>query len=96
MSYCRQFMQLRRSWVIAVPYKTKKECYFFKELSCCARGMLFSMVEQVFLPVGEVWWMNNEVIKYIEEGRKETKMQRKKNVEFFSCFAIKYEFYFTV
>ena len=54
------------------------------------------MVEQVFLPVREVWWMHNEVIQYTEEGREEAKMQRKKNVEFFSCFAIKYEFYFTV
>ena len=52
----------------------------FRELSCCARGMLFSMVKQVFLPVGEVWWMHNEVIQYTEEGREEAKMQRKKKM----------------
>ena len=79
MSY-RQFMQSRRSCVIVVPYKTKKECYFlllFKELSCYATGMLFFMTEQLFLPVGEVWWMHNEVIQCTEEGREEATMQRK-------------------
>ena len=98
MSY-RQFMQSRRSCVIVVPYKTKKECYIlllFKELSCYARGMLFFMIEQLFLPVGEVWWMHNEVMQCTEEGRREAKMQRKKMLNFFSCFAIKYEFYFIV
>ena len=38
-------------------YKIKKSC--LKSGLVDARGMLFFMVEEVFLPMGEIWFMHN-------------------------------------
>ena len=41
------------------PLQIKKECYLLRSCLVGARGMLFFMVEQVFLPMGEGWLMHN-------------------------------------
>ena len=41
------------------PYKIKKENYLLKSAPVAARRMLLFMVEQVFLPIAEVWPMHN-------------------------------------
>ena len=41
------------------PYKIKKECYLLRSCLIDARRMVLFMVKQVFLPMGEVWWMHN-------------------------------------
>ena len=37
------------------PYKVKTECYLLRSCLVDARRMLLLMVEQVFLPIEEVW-----------------------------------------
>ena len=56
-------------------HKPKKEYYIF---SCLfgAGKMLFFMVEQVFLLMGEIWSMPNVDIQCTVQGREETKGQR--------------------
>ena len=40
-------------------YKLKEECYLLRSCLIDARRMLLFMVEEVFLPVREVWLMPN-------------------------------------
>ena len=75
----------------------KKECYLLRSCLVDAGRMLLFMVEQVFLLMGEVWWMHNVGTQCTVEGREEAKGQRKfLCVLNFSCLAIKYKFYFTI
>ena len=60
-----------------VPFRIKKECYLLRSCLVDARRMLFFMAEQVFLPVGQVWWMQNPDTQCTVEGREEAKGQRK-------------------
>ena len=75
-------------------YATREaQCYL---LNCPIGAMriLFSVVEQVFLPMGEVWSMPNADTQCTVKGRKEAKGKRKMSCLDFSCLAIKYEVYF--
>ena len=58
------------------PYKIKKECYLLRSCLVDARRRLFFMVEQVFLPMGDVWSMHNADTQCTVEGREEAKRQR--------------------
>lgn len=58
MTY-EQFKQFRSalttqvgSWVFVTPYKIKKEGYPLRSCLVDARRMLFTMIQQVFLPKG--------------------------------------------
>ena len=42
------------------PYKIKRGCYLLRHCLVVARRMLLFRVEQIFLPMGEVWSMHNE------------------------------------
>ena len=78
------------------PYKIQKECYLLRSCLVDAWRMFLFMVEQVFLPMGEVWSMPNADTQCAAEGREEAKGQRKKFLCLnFSYLAIKHEFYFT-
>ena len=59
-----------------------------------ARRMLVFVVEQVFLPTWMVWWIQNVDARCTAEGR--PKGRENFVCLNFSCFAIKYELYFTV
>ena len=67
------------------PYKIKKECYFFKELSCwCQKNAV--VVDQVFPWIGGVRSMYNADTQSTVEGRQEAKGQEKIFMfKFFSC-----------
>ena len=56
------------------PYKIKKECYLLSSCLVGARKMLFFMVEQVFLPMEEVWSKHNAGTQCKVEGREEAKV----------------------
>ena len=60
------------------PYKIKKECYLLRNCPVGARRMLFFMVEQVFLLLGEVCSMQNADTQCRVEAGGEAKGQRKK------------------
>ena len=60
--------------IIVTAYKIKKEVVF-KELSC--RKMLLFMVEQVFLPMGEVWYMHNADTQHTVWGERRPKGREK-------------------
>ena len=78
------------------PYKIKKECFLLRSCHADARRMLFFMVEQVFLLMGEVWSMHNIDIQWPVGGERRPKGREECiYVEIFSCLAIKHEFYFT-
>ena len=51
------------------PYKIKKECYLLRSCLVNARRMLLFMVEQVFLPVEEVWLIQIHNAQEEEERR---------------------------
>ena len=67
------------SWRIMWPYKIKKECYLLRSCLVDAKKTLLFMVEQVFLPMAEVWWMHNAWW-----GRGEARGQR--GIFMFKCF----------
>ena len=76
------------------PYKIKKECHLLRSCLVDARRMLLFMVEQVFLPIEEVW----SIQIHNAQGEEE---RRPKGREIFLCLnlsylAIKYEFYFAL
>ena len=66
-----QFTQSRSKCHVA-PHEIKKDCCLVD-----ARGMLLFVVEQVFLPMGEVWLMHNAGTQCTVEGREEAKGPRK-------------------
>ena len=58
-------------------YKIKKECNLLSSYLVAVWRMLLFMVEQIFLLMGEVWWMHSADIQCTVEGREEAKGQRK-------------------
>ena len=80
MTYYWQFIQSRSAsakwWVIVTPYK---EGYFLKSCPVGAGRVLFFMVEQVFLPMGEVWLTHNA------DTRCTVRRERSKGRENFLC-----------
>ena len=54
-----------------------------------ARRTVLFMAEQVFLPMGEFWWMHNA-----QCGERGGQRAEKFSCLSFSCLSIKYEFYF--
>ena len=53
------------------------------------------MVEQVFLPMGEVWSMHKADTQSTVWGERRPKSREEVLCLNFSCLAVKYEFYFT-
>ena len=53
------------------PHKLKKECYLLRSCLVDARRMLLLMVEQVFLPIEEVWSI--QIHNAQEEGERRPK-----------------------
>lgn len=68
----------------------------FTEFLIDARRTLLSMVEQLFLPVGEVWSMHNTDTQCALWGERRPKGKEDFLCLNFSYLAIKYEFYVTV
>ena len=62
--------------LIVASYKIKKKCYLFSYLVDVRRMLLF-IVEQAFLPTGEVWLMHDADTQCTVAGREEAKGQRK-------------------
>ena len=54
-----------------------QNCYLLRSCLIDARRMLLFMIEQVFLPLGEVWSMHNIDTQCTVEERVEVKGQRK-------------------
>ena len=77
-----------------VSYKFKKECYFLRSCLVDAGKRLLFMVEQLFLPIGEVWSLNNAEIQGMVGEREEAKRQTNVSCLNFSYLGIQYEFYF--
>ena len=61
--------------MIMAPYKIKKECYLLWSCTVDSRRMLLLVVEQAFLPLGEVWSMCDADTQCTGEKSKETKEQ---------------------
>ena len=59
------------------PYKIKNEYYLLKICLVGARKMVLFMVEQVFLPGEEAWWMHSINTPCTVEGREEANGHRK-------------------
>ena len=52
------------------------------------------MIEQVFVPMGEVWWMHTGDIQYMVQGEGAKGLKKLLCLKF-PCLAIKYRLYFT-
>ena len=79
-----------------VPYKIKKECYLLRSCPVDARTMLLFTVEQVFLPMGDIWSMQNADTQCTVVGERGGQWTETFLCLNFSCLAIKCEFYFTL
>ena len=55
------------------PYKIKKECYLLSSCLVDTRRMVLFTVDQVFLPVGEVWPMHDADTQSIVRGERRPK-----------------------
>lgn len=73
-------------------YKIKKSC--LKSGLVDARGMLFFMVEEVFLPTGEIWSMQDANTQCIVRGNRRPKGREEFLWLNLSCLVIRYEFSF--
>jgi len=72
------------------PLQDQEGMLSFKELSCWCQ----ENVEQVFLPMGEVWLVHNADTLCTEQGERRPEGRELLCLNF-PCLAIKYEFYFT-
>ena len=87
---------LQSSWVIqghVIPYKIKKEYYLSKSCLNVAGRIWPFMVEQVFLPMGEVWSMGNTDTRCTVWGEGRSKGREAFLCLNFSCLTIKHVFH---
>ena len=73
-------------------FKIKKSC--LKSGLVDARGMLLFMVEEVFLPMGEIWSMHDANTQSTVRGNRRPKGREEFLWLNLSCLVIRYEFYF--
>ena len=71
------------------PHRIKKKCYLLRSCLVDGRRMLLFMVEEVLMPVGEVWLMHNADTQCTVWGERRLKGRKKFMFKYFlSCHRI--------